>query len=221
MKRFSFIKDGGWLTMTIAVVVGVFTVVGAAQAVTTISTNVDTGGTLNVTGLSTLTNASTTILSTTGNFMVNGFATTTASNGNIATAGTLTVVGASTLTGNVTAAGSVIIAGTASTSALKVGDEPAAPTMNGMVFGYCSFTDVTLAASSTDGFASCTTVPAGALVVGDRVFVQATSSVQAPYIITAASTTGVSTIQLRILNTGLGGADGTLEGTSVNFWAVR
>ncbi|MBU6415164.1 hypothetical protein KGQ34_02905 [Patescibacteria group bacterium] len=47
-------------------------------------------------------NASTTILSTTGNFMVNGFATTTATNGNIATQGTLTVTGASTHTGNTT-----------------------------------------------------------------------------------------------------------------------
>lgn len=221
MKSFAFIKDGGWLTMTIAVVLGVMLVVGFVQAATTISTNVDTGGTLNVTGLSTLTNASTTILSTTGNFMVNGFATTTASSGNFATAGTLTVVGASTFTGAVTAASSVTIAGTASTSALMVGDEPAAPTINGMVFGYCSFTDVTLAASSTAGFASCTTVPALALVAGDRVFVQATSSFESQYVITAASTTGVSTIQLRILNTGLGAADGTLSGTSINFWALR
>ncbi len=221
MKSFSFIKDGGWLTMTIAVVLGVLLVVGFVQAATTISTNISTDGTLNVTGLSTLTNSSSTIVSTTGNFMVNGFATTTAASGNFATAGTLTVVGASTLTGTVTAAGSVVVAGTASTSALKVGDEPAAPTMNGMVFGYCSFTDVTLAASSTAGFTECTTTPAGALVAGDRVFVQATSSFEAMYVITAASTTGVSTIQLRIANTGLGVADGTLSGTAVNFWALR
>jgi hypothetical protein len=62
--------------------------------------------------------------------------------------------------------------------------------MSQATFGYCSFTDVTLAASSTAGFTECTTVPAGALVAGDRVFVQATSSFDAPFIITAASTTG-------------------------------
>ena len=124
--------------------------------------------------------------------------------------------------GTVTVTADVLkLVGTASTSALIVGDEPAAPTINGLVHGYCSFTDVTLAASSTNGFATCTTVPAGALVAGDRVFVQATSSFDQAFIITAASTTGVSTIQLRILNTGLGTADGTLGGTSINFWAVR
>ena len=110
--------------------------------------------------------------------------------------------------------------GTASTSAIKVGDEPAAPTINGMVFGYCSFGNVNITASTTEGFANCT-VPAGALLANDRVFVQATSSFQSMYVITAASTTDANTIQLRILNTGLGGADGTLEGTSINFWAVR
>ena len=90
-----------------------------------------------------------------------------------------------------------------------------------MVFGYCSFGNVTLAASSTEGFANCTATPAGALVAGDRVFVQATSSFESMKIITAASTTDTNTIQLRILNTGLGVADGTLSGTSINFWAVR
>ena len=112
--------------------------------------------------------------------------------------------------------------GTASTSALIVGDEPAAPTINGMVFGYCSFADVTSFTASTTKYADCTATPAGALLVGDRVFVQATSSFDSMFVITAASTTGVSTINLRILNTGLdGAADPTLGGTSINFWAVR
>ena len=111
--------------------------------------------------------------------------------------------------------------GTASTSAIKVGDEPAAPTINGLVFGFCSFGNVNITASTTEGFVNCTATPAGALLANDRVFVQATSSFQSMYIITAASTTDANTIQLRILNTGLGGADGTLEGTSINFWAVR
>jgi hypothetical protein len=48
-------------------------------------------GAVTVSGLTTLGNASTTVLSTTGNILVNGFATTTASNGNIATAGSLAI----------------------------------------------------------------------------------------------------------------------------------
>ena len=146
------------------------------------------------------------IASTTSITLLNGETITNATNGVVAIGG---------------ASDTLKILGTASTSALIVGDEPAAPTINGMVFGYCSFGDVNITASTTEGFASCTTVPAGALLANDRVFVQATSSFQSMYVITAASTTGVSTIQLRILNTGLGGADGTLEGTSINFWAVR
>lgn len=113
------------------------------------------------------------------------------------------------------------LVGTASTSAIRVGDEPAAPVINGLVHGYCTFTDVTLAASSTNGFANCTSSLTDALVAGDRVFVQATSSFDQAFIITAASTTDANTIQLRILNTGLGAPDGTLGGTSINFWAVR
>ena len=112
--------------------------------------------------------------------------------------------------------------GTASTSAIRVGDEPATPEINGMVFGYCSFADVTSFTASTTKYANCTTTPTGALLAGDRVFVQATSSFDSMFVITAASTTGVSTINLRILNTGLDGvADPTLGGTSINFWAVR
>src|SRR3989338_8698823 len=194
--------------------------------------------TLNVTGLTTLANASTTNISASNALWIGGNATTTSA-GAITANGLATFLGGATTTTLTLLNGEIIsnatngvvaiggasdtlkILGTASTSALIVGDEPAAPTINGMVFGYCSFGDVNITASTTEGFASCTTVPAGALLANDRVFVQATSSFQSMYVITAASTTGVSTIQLRILNTGLGGADGTLEGTSINFWAVR
>ncbi len=185
--------------------------------------------TLGVTGLTSLIQASSTRLSVFDTAYFGGTATSTFSS-----AGALTLITDLTLqngevisnsTNAVVSIGgasdTLKILGTASTSALKVGDEPAAPTMNGMVFGYCSFSDVTLAASSTNGFANCTATPAGALLANDRVFVQATSSFESQYVITAASTTDANTIQLRILNTGLGLADGTLSGTSVNFWALR
>lgn len=205
-----------------------FIAAGAAQASTTISTNILTGGTLGVTGLSSLGQASSTMLSANSAYFG---ATATSS---FSSAGALTLIADLTLqngetisnstNGTVSVGGAsdvLKVLGTASTSALKVGDEPAAPTMNGLVFGYCSFSNVTLAASSTDGFANCTATPAGSLVAGDRVFVMATSSFDQAFVITAASTTDTSTIQLRIMNTGLGVADGTLGGTSINFWAVR
>ena len=119
--------------MTVAVTVGVFFVFAVAQASTTISTSITTGGNLTVTGTSAFTgdaafaHASTTQFTSSGNVWVNGFATTTASNGNFATAGTLTVVGASTFTGDagfqhasttqLTSSGNVWVNGNATTTA--------------------------------------------------------------------------------------------------------
>ena len=119
------------------------------------------------------------------------------------------------------ASDSVQVLGTASTSALKVGDE-SVPTINGLSFGYCTFSDTTVTASSTNYF-DCTTTPTAALVSGDRVFVQATSSFDTGFVIEAASTTGVSTINVRVRNISgvLGAPDTSLGGTSLNFWAVR
>lgn len=196
----SVTKAGRIAIIALAVI---FVSAGIAQATaTTIGENISTTGTLSVTGLSTFLGGAT----TTGITLLNGETITNATDGTI-------TLGATNL----------VMVGTASTSAIKVGDEPAAPTINGMVFGYCSFSDVTSFTASTTKYVNCTTVPAGALTASDmRVFVQATSSFDAPFVITAASTTGVSTINLRVLNTGLDGtADETLGGTSVNFWAVR
>lgn len=205
------------LVLSLAVVFGSAAVV---QAATTIGTNVTTAGsisttgsgTMSIAGLATLLGGATTTQITllSGDTIKNATASTTVISGNLTTS-TTTITGL-VATGNATLASTTI----ALSKTGQLGTQ-----MTQATFGYCSFTDVTLAASSTAGFTECTTVPAGVLVAGDRVFVQATSSFESQYVITAASTTGVSTIQLRILNTGLGTADGTLSGTSVNFWAVR
>jgi len=76
-SSFSFIKDSVLLKMTIAVVAGVFLVVGTAGAATTISTNILTAGTLGAMGVSTFgATASTTISAagvlTTPSAVVNG-----------------------------------------------------------------------------------------------------------------------------------------------------
>lgn len=112
------------------------------------------------------------------------------------------------------------VVGTASTTNLIVGGN--GTTLTGIIAGYCSFSDVTSFTASTTKYADCTTTPTGALTTATRVFVQATSSLESMYVIQAASSTGISTINLRILNTGLdGAADSTLGGTSINFWAFR
>ena len=119
------------ISVVLSVIFGVLVISLAVNAATTISTNIATDGnatitgTLGVTGHTTLTTASSTITSQTGNFLVNGYATTTATNGNIATAGTLAVTGASTLTGDVTMSGGngalVITTTNAATSTIQVG----------------------------------------------------------------------------------------------------
>ncbi|MEK7607580.1 MAG: hypothetical protein AAB484_01460 [Patescibacteria group bacterium] len=150
------ILSRGPVSVTLAVVLSVLVVTATVGAATTISTNINTAGTLTVTGASTLTgdvaaggaltvtgatalNGSTTIgnaaadnitiaghatssqtFATLGNFYVNGYATTTASTGAIATEGALTVTGATALNGSTTignaAADNITIAGHATSS---------------------------------------------------------------------------------------------------------
>ena len=144
--------------------------------------NLTTTGTLNVSGLTTLGNASTTILSLTGNLLVNGFATTTASNGNIDTEGSLTVVG------------------TASTTNLIVGGNGTNGTIAGIVFGTCTFNPGAITASTTKS----TTCTATGLRTTDKVFVNPVS-LEPHLVFTSASSTAINTLQVTVYNTGLTG----------------
>src|SRR3989338_8233330 len=105
-KTLSFIRNNNWIAMTIAVVAGVLLVVGGVQAATTISTNIETDGTLEVTGASTLTGLTTMIQASSTRFSVHGTAyfggtatSTFDSAGNLTVVGTLGVTGLTTLTG--------------------------------------------------------------------------------------------------------------------------
>ena len=215
--------------MTIAVVAGVLFVVGGVQAATTISTNVSTGGTLSVTGASTLTGLTSMIQASSTRFSVHdtayfgGTATSTfSSTGALTLKADLTLQNDETISnstnGTITlTATNLVFVGTASTSAIKVGDEPDATTVNGIVAGYCTFPTVSITASTT-GMASC----AGATGVqsGDRIFVQATSSLPDAFVIQAASSTAAGVIQVDIVNFGFSGTSATGI-NSLNFWAVR
>ncbi len=103
---YSFWKKQGSISVIVSVVLSVLFVVTVVDAATTISTNISTGGTLSVTGASTLTGllsmkqASSTRLSVVGTSYFGGTATSTFdSAGNLSVIGTLGVTGASTLTG--------------------------------------------------------------------------------------------------------------------------
>ena len=140
-------------------------------------------GALTVSGASTFTGlgtflggATTTILTLLNGEIISNTTDGVIQLGGVASTTSLTLLNGETITnatdGEVQITATTLkLIGTASTSAIKVGDEPAAPTINGMVFGYCSFGNVNITASTTEGFASCTTEPAGALLANDRVFV--------------------------------------------------
>ena len=219
-NSFEFIRDNNWLAMTIAVVAGVFLVVGGVQAATTISTNIETGGTLSVTGLSTLGQASSTRFSVHDTAYFGGTATSS-----FTAAGVLTLQNGETIsnaTNNTIAvtATNITFSGLASTSALKVGDEVSVSTINGLIFGYCTAPSLNVAATS-----SATLICASATGVAstDRVFVQATSSLPANFVVQAASSSATDTIQIRVFNMATStpsyAADTGIN--SFNYWAVR
>lgn len=198
---FSFIKDGGWLTMTIAVVVGVLAVVGFVQAATTISTNISTGGTLTVTQQSTLATASSTGLTTTGGFWVNGTATTTASTGTFSTAG------------------SVVVVGVASSTQLLVGG--GGTTISHMAFGTCTTDSVSVSATSS-GMMTCSS--ATGVGTSDNIFVQSINTLPDNFVVQAASSSATDVIQIRVFNMATTTGDSLADVTGarvMHFWAVR
>lgn len=121
-------------------------------------------------------------------------------------------VGIQTATPNTT----LEVVGTASTTNLIVGGN--GTSLAGVVAGYCTIPATTVTASSTN-YANCT--GATGVINGDRVFVQATSSLADNFIIqSASSTVTAGTINVKILNTGM--ITGTGTGiNSFNFWAFR
>lgn len=212
-KTFSFVKEGGWLTMTLAVAVSVFLIFAIAQAATTISTSITTEGDLQVDGNSTIGSA-------VGDSVTANAYFTQLRIGTGSTFGHIGTVGADELgvEGDIEIDGTAYFDGLASTSALKVGDEPAASTINGLAFGYCTIPATSVLASTTS-YANCT--GATGVVENDRVFIQATSSLLNNFMVTAASSTATAgTITVRIFNNGsIAGTD--TGAISFNFWAAR
>ncbi len=183
---------------------------GVAQASSTISTNISTDGTLSATGLSSFANASSTMLSV-GSAYFGATATSTFdSAGNLAVIGTLGVTGATTLA-STTATG------------MKVGQ--VGTRMTRIVSGYCVTGSTAISfgsnASTTLTYMECT--PSGGtsiLSTGDRVFVQATSSLPYHVVLQAASTTSGGLISVALANTSTSTATGAAV-YAFNFWAFQ
>ena len=205
--------------ITAASLVSLALVAVVVYGATTISTSINTGGTLDVTGASTLT----------GTVTMSGAATvgttlTVSGNSTFDTStfyvdATNNRVGVLTITPNT----AFEVVGAASSTSLRVGGYDAANGLiSGMVFGTCNLTAAALTASTTANF-PCT--GATGLRGTEKVFVTATSTLVSGGVygttralISAASTTIAGQINVDVVN--MVGANITVSGT-LNFWAVR
>ena len=217
-QRFSLVAVAMFFLVTLIVL--------SASASTTISTNIQTDGTLSVTGLSTFLGGATTTTLT----LLNGEIISNATDGviqlgGIASTTSLTLLNGETITnatdGTITfGTTNTVLVGTASSSAIRVGDEASASTINGLVFGYCTAPSVNVAATSS---ATLLCASATGVVASDRIFVQATSSLPGNFAVTAASSTASAIIQIRVYNMATStpsyAADTGIN--SFNFWVVR
>lgn len=236
------------LSVILSVIISVLLVVGVVEAATTISTNIVTGGTLNVTGLSTFIQASSTRMSVHDTAYFGGTATSTFdSAGNLTVVGTLDVTGLTTLvnasTTRISTTGDLYINGFATTTGSNgnFATEGTLDTTGVATLGTASTTSLVVGGDDTNNtisgliFGTCnlpaTTVNASStnyadcadatgIRSGDLVFVQATSSLPENFIIQSASSTATDTINIKIYNSGNITGDAT-GARSINFWAVR
>lgn len=211
MRRFLDTRKASGIIM--ASLMSFLLVVLFTQAATTISTNINTGGTLDVSGVTTLSGAA--ILSSTLAVTSNAtFDTTT-----FYVDATNNKVGVLTITPNT----ALEVVGTASSTSLVVGGNSTNGTLAGMVFGTCNLTSASLVASTTQNFA-CTS--ATGVHSGDKVFVKATSTlVSGSYLrgdvfLKAASSSVINQINVDVVNLGSFAGNATVSGT-LDFWAVR
>lgn len=212
---FSKILNRGPVTVSFAVILSVLFVTGLVSAASTISTNIATDGTLSVTGLSSLGQATSTMFSAYSAYF-GGSATST-----FDSTGALTINGGLTVS-----TGSTALAAATVTS-LKVAT--AGTVVSGIYAGYCVTTAADIAAavspqvgSSTVAYVICTPAGGATLAGGlvSRVFVQATSSLPSYIILQSASTTSTNLISVRLLNTSTS-TPVTAGIYSFNFWAFQ
>lgn len=212
-----FSKSAGPVSIIISAVLSVLFVVTVVQAATTVGSNISTDGTVNVTGLTTMGNASSTIFSVFNNAYFGGTATSSFSSTGALTlttassTGTVKFATINSDTGaisfgdeNLTTTGAVNFAtasstGLASLDSLKVSS--VGDTIADIQYGTCTVTIGSITASTTV-MATCT---ATGVTTNHKVFVT-------PYItnngifMVSASSTADDTIQVAVHNVGYTGA---------------
>ncbi len=131
-------------------------------------------------------NASTTMISTTGNIWVNGFATTTASNGNFTTSGSIGVASSSPYV-------ALGVMGTTTSSGGMVIGSAGSP-INNILFGTCTVdpNDGPLLA----GAATTTNCTASGVLAGDKVFVTPSNLPAGLFMVSASSTAGAIQVSI-------------------------
>ncbi len=200
------------IAMAAAVVAGVFLVVGAVGAATTISTNIATDGTILVNNAtSTISNLD--MLTSTSTQATSTALFSTTIRGTNATLTNLTSTNSTSTNATTT---SLYVSGIASSTTLKVGNDTVS-TISGMIFGACSVQTANVAAASTT-YANCT--GATGVTSSYKVFVQATSTPVATMITAASSTATTGTLQIRF-HADAGASNITADTVFLNFWAVR
>lgn len=209
MKNFRELRaTGGKLLMVLAIMM---VVVGSVSAATTITTNIATGGSLSVTGASTLTGlttmvyASSTTQSITGDFLFGGFATTSAANGNFLTGGKV-AIGTTSVT---VSSHALDVTGTTTSSNGIVIGSVGSP-ISRFLFGTCGVDFPAFSAAvGSSTIADCS---ATGVTTSDKIFVAlASSTMDNPYFLLAASSTSASVIQIQVSN-----ASTTSAGTTWN-----
>ncbi len=223
------------LSITVSAFLTIFVVSLTAYGASTISSNIATGGTLSVTGLSTLAGFISTASSTVTSTLYVGDAFTASSTlqgtGAAIFYSTLRADGLSTLAGFIsTASSSVSTGGLAVTGALSastslsVGTGGNASVLTGLVAGFCTIPSTSITAS-TSGMGALAATCSGATGVrsGDRIFLTATSSlIENNFVLLSASSTSNDTIQVMIGETSTSTSGLLSTGIhSFNFWAVR
>src|SRR3989344_5048548 len=208
------VRDLGLVALS--AVLALLLLAGIAQAATTITTNINTGGDLTVSGSSTIGDAVTDAVTANAYF-------TQMRIGTGSTFDIIGTVGADELgvEGAMEVDGTATFSGLASTSSIKVGDEPAPTVINGIVAGTCTFQSVAVVASSS-AFAICAPTTSGSLQSGDYVMVMATSSLALRFQIHSASSTADAMISVQVTNSNWPVGQSTATGVNtVQFWAWR
>lgn len=225
-KGINFFKNRSFYAVFLSVVISVVLVAGAAGAATTISANINTGGTLDVTGATTLSST----LTVTGATTLNGNITLGSDDADVLTINAVASTTANFQVGtDVSAPSDLFISGMATTTGLSgdiatqgtltVGGDVSGTAVDRIFAGVCNFAATVTINASTTGYVICEN--ATGITETDRVLVMATSSLPENFMIQSASSTPTNgAISVLIYNTGQVAGDATGV-RSLNYWAFR